>query len=174
MLVHKLRDFDGRLQDEFSIQAGFNQQELSYRLEFRLSGQLDKLVIPPKAQASRFRDELWKHTCFEAFLQDANSSAYWEFNFSPSRDWAIYRFKNYREKVAVEELDAIELVIQQERYPRDLIMKIDLKPKELFQVGRVGLTTVLEHKDARMSYWALAHVREKPDFHASESFIIGS
>lgn len=172
MLVHKLREFEGIHENDFQIQAGVSQQEVSYRLEFRLTGALDKLLIPAKAQASRFRDELWKHTCFEAFFQDAASGAYWEFNFSPSRDWAIYRFSSYRERLEVQELDVIELVIQQERYPGDLIMKIDIKPKDLFQIGKVGLTAVLEHKNGAKSYWALNHAGSKPDFHLSESFLI--
>lgn len=172
MLVHKLREFEGIHDNDFIIEAGFSKQEVSYRLEFRLKGPLDQLIIPAKAQASRFRDELWKHTCFEAFFQDEGSGKYWEFNFSPSRDWAIYRFQDYRQRIGNPDLEKIELIIQQERYPNDLVMKIDIKPMELFSIGGVGLTTVLEHKDKKISYWALTHPRPKPDFHASESFIV--
>lgn len=172
MLVHKLREFEGIYENDFEIEAGFSQQEVSYRLEFRLKGPLNQLLIPPKAQASRFRDELWKHTCFEAFFQDADSERYWEFNFSPSRDWAIYRFESYRQRIELPHLDKIDLVIQQERYPNDLVMKIDIKPMDLFSIGQVGLTAVLEHQSKKNSYWALTHAGTKPDFHARESFIV--
>ncbi len=172
VLVHKLREFEGLYNEEFQIQAGFSQQDVSYRLEFRLSGPLEKLLIPTKAQAPRFRDELWKRTCFEAFLGNKDSEAYWE--FSPSRDWAIYRFKSYRERIEIDQLELIDLVIQQERYPGDLILKIDIKPKDLFKVDRVGLTAVLEHDSQKTSYWALTHAREKPDFHAPESLIVST
>jgi hypothetical protein len=169
--VNKLKDFEGYHQQTFNLEASFLIQDSVFRLEYRLQGPLDQLVIPAKGSASSFRDELWKHTCFEAFLQDKNSSAYWEFNFSPSRDWAIYRFESERNRVEVD-IKGIELVIQQERYPGELIMKVDIRPAESFNVGRVGLTTVLEHSDESRSYWALTHSRNKADFHAPESFII--
>ncbi|RYZ55941.1 MAG: DOMON-like domain-containing protein [Proteobacteria bacterium] len=169
--MNKLKDFEGFYLKTFSLEASFEIQDSVFRLEYRLKGPLDQLVIPAKGTACSMRDELWKHTCFEAFLQDKKSPAYWEFNFSPSRDWAIYRFERERQRVEVD-ITGIELVIQQERYPGELIMKIDIRPAEAFNVGRVGLTTVLEHQDESRSYWALTHTENKPDFHASESFII--
>lgn len=169
--MQKLLEFEGYHQKAFTIEAGFTHQESAYRLEYRLSGPLDQLLIPSKASASSFRDELWKHTCFEAFFQDVKSQAYWEFNFSPSREWAIYRFDAYRERSKADTMP-IELVVQQERYPGEIIMKVDIRPKDFFNIGRVGLTTVLEHRDESRSYWALTHTGEKPDFHAPESFII--
>lgn len=174
MLVHKLREFEGIHQEGYQILAGFSQQDVSFRLEFRLSGALNDLMIPTKAQAPRFRDELWKHTCFEAFFQDQDSKAYWEFNFSPNRDWAIYRFSSYRERVEIPNLELVELIIQQERYPGSLVMKIDIKPMNLFRIGKVGLTSVLEHKAGDKSYWALTHAGSKPDFHLSDSFLISA
>jgi hypothetical protein len=169
--VNNLKDFEGYHQKTFSVEASFKIQDSAFRLEYRLRGPLDQLLIPAKSTVSAFKDELWKHTCFEAFLQDKKSPAYWEFNFSPSRDWAIYRFASERQRIEADIKD-IELVIQQERYPGELIMKIDIRPKEAFNVGRVGLTTVLEHEDESRSYWALTHTQAKADFHAPESFII--
>ncbi len=170
--MHKLREFEGIYEANYKISAGFSLHESSCRLEFRLSGPLDELIIPPKAQAARFRDELWKHTCFEAFFLDANETSYWEFNFSPSRDWAIYRFSDYRQRIEVERLEEIDLVIQQERYPGELLLKVDLKPKERFQPRKIGLTSVLEHSSGQISYWSLLHARAKPDFHAKEGFTL--
>ena len=34
----------------------------------------------------------------------------------------------------------------------------------------LGLSAVLEEKDGTKSYWALAHMGEKPDFHAPGCF----
>ena len=51
--------------------------------------------------ANRARaDELWQTTCFEAFLEPRAATAYREFNFSPSGDWAAYDFDGYREGMA--------------------------------------------------------------------------
>ena len=35
-----------------------------------------------------------------------------------------------------------------------------------------GLTAVIETLDGAISYWALAHPAEKPDFHHPDSFIL--
>ena len=37
---------------------------------------------------------------------------------------------------------------------------------------RVGLTAVVEDVEGRISYWALAHPGEKPDFHHPDSFVL--
>ena len=34
----------------------------------------------------------------------------------------------------------------------------------------MGLSAILEEKDGTKSYWALAHGREKPDFHSPDCF----
>jgi hypothetical protein len=41
-------------------------------------------------------DELWKQTCFEAFVGSPAEESYFEFNFSPSTQWAAYGFDSYR------------------------------------------------------------------------------
>ncbi len=56
------------------------------------------LLLPQENKGSRneFRDELWKKTCFEAFLTLPDSEDYLEFNGSPSGDYALYKFLTYR------------------------------------------------------------------------------
>jgi hypothetical protein len=53
------------------------------------------LRLPAAAEPGR-ADGLWRRTCFELFLLDPASEAYLEFNFSPSGQWAAYRFDGYR------------------------------------------------------------------------------
>ena len=53
------------------------------------------LRIPPPRAAAR-RDELWKHTCFEAFVAENAGDGYRELNFAPSGEWAMYSFTGYR------------------------------------------------------------------------------
>jgi len=36
----------------------------------------------------RVPDELWQHTCFEAFIGTSSGAGYYEFNFAPSTQWA--------------------------------------------------------------------------------------
>jgi hypothetical protein len=54
------------------------------------------LLYLPEARPPARADGLWKTTCFEAFIQDAAGDQYSEFNFSPSGEWAAYRFDHYR------------------------------------------------------------------------------
>ncbi|QLQ12045.1 MAG: hypothetical protein HZY74_00360 [Brevundimonas sp.] len=37
---------------------------------------------------------------------------------------------------------------------------------------RIGLTAVIEDTDGTISYWALAHPSDKPDFHHPDSFVL--
>ncbi len=64
-------------------------------LSYAVTGRIDDLLLPQIAAPAR-ADELWRHTCFEAFLKDAAGEAYYEFNFAPSTQWAVYRFDRYR------------------------------------------------------------------------------
>src|SRR5206468_2777303 len=64
-------------------------------LSYVLHGNLSELRLPPIAAPAR-GDELWQHTCFEAFLGTAAGAAYCELNFAPSTQWAAYRFDSYR------------------------------------------------------------------------------
>jgi hypothetical protein len=37
---------------------------------------------------------------------------------------------------------------------------------------RLGLAAVIEDETSRLSYWALSHPAEKPDFHHADSFTV--
>src|ERR1700733_5142479 len=63
---------------------------------YSLDADMSRVSDPPIGAGHR-SDLLWKHTCFEAFIASADGPGYHEFNFSPSHDWAIYRFSAYRE-----------------------------------------------------------------------------
>src|SRR5437660_35270 len=64
-------------------------------LHYRVTGKIDDLRLPPVMAAAR-ADELWRHSCFEAFVGTSSGAAYYEFNFAPSTQWAAYRFDGYR------------------------------------------------------------------------------
>ena len=65
-------------------------------LAFTLRADMDRIRVGSEVTPGP-ADELWKHTCFEAFIQPVGSRGYYEFNFSPTRQWAVYRFASYRE-----------------------------------------------------------------------------
>src|SRR4051794_37365458 len=64
-------------------------------LWYVVQGDPERLVIPPSREAKR-TDNLWQTTCFELFLKPTDGTAYFEFNFSPSGEWAAYAFASPR------------------------------------------------------------------------------
>ena len=137
-------------------------------ISYFITGSED-LVIPEWKAAAR-RDGLWETTCFEAFLKAEGAEAYFEFNFSPSTEWAAYRFERYREGMS-ELLQPLDPLVNRAAEPSDPVVEVDLGRAGLPDVPmRLGLSAVIEERDGRKSYWALAHPPGKPDFHHPDCF----
>ena len=121
-------------------------------------------------------DALWKHTCFEAFVARADVPGYHEFNFSPSGDWAIYRFSAYREGVSPAPFgEAPQISLHRGDAGFDLKATVRLESlADLRDAPRlkVALAAVIEDQDGRLSYWALRHAPGKPDFHHPSAFAL--
>ena len=84
----------------------------SLLLSYSVTGKIGDLRIPPVVTAAR-ADELWRHTCFEAFVGNSADAAYYEFNFAPSTQWAAYRFDSYRSGMRVAtEMSAPRIDVQ--------------------------------------------------------------
>ncbi|MDZ4110006.1 MAG: DOMON-like domain-containing protein [Brevundimonas sp.] len=135
-------------------------------LRFIVEGDTDAIEWPRKAPAIR-TDGLWQHTCFEVFVR--TTGGYVEYNLSPSDAWATYRFSGYREGMSpanqaidVHGLDGGEQYVALEGV-------IDLPPGA---TGPIALSVVIEAIDGSLSYWALAHPSDKPDFHHPDSFVL--
>ena len=69
-------------------------------LRYVVAGRAKDLRLPPVSAPVR-ADELWRHTCFEAFVQASPGASYYEFNFAPSTQWAAYEFDAYRSGMRV-------------------------------------------------------------------------
>lgn len=136
-------------------------------LRYVLRADMDRMRLAPPAPAAR-RDELWKRTCFEAFIAEGTNGAYRELNFSPSSEWAMYSFAAYRKGMAPLETAPPE--IRSERGAQQLTLDVRVQTG-LFAAHRLALAAVIEDENGRLSYWALRHPPGKPDFHHSESFV---
>ena len=128
---------------------------------FGVSAPADRFVIPDAAEGRA--DELWRTTCFEAFLRREGEDAYREWNFAPSGQWAAYDFTGNRQGMA-------KAHVPQPPYIRmeDNLTWWTLGATIAVEAGgewQLGLSAVLEEKAGTKSYWALAHGGEKPDFH---------
>jgi len=124
----------------------------------------------------------------------APATGYLEFNFAPSGAWAAYRFDGYRAGMRAEALSVeprialrhgahavdVEVAIAWPALPAVLAASGGPSPMAVSTGGatplaaarrlRLGLTAVLEAADGSLSYWALRHPAERPDFHNDGGF----
>jgi hypothetical protein len=142
---------------------------------YAVRGDLSRMEIPPP-RATRRADRLWEHTCFEAFVAGVNDPAYYEFNFAPSTEWAVYFFERYRERCESHESDAPpRLTVRTGENRLEIEATIDLHSlAEIWPAPplRVALAAVVEEKGGALSYWALKHPVGKPDFHHPDGFAL--
>jgi hypothetical protein len=142
-------------------------------VSYIVTGKLSDVCIPPIIAATR-SDGLWRHTCFEAFVRASSGTAYYEFNFAPSRQWAAYWFSSYRSGMCVAaEISAppIEVLSCTDCYTLRASLQLDrLSGLPRTVSWRLGLSALIEDTSGRKSYWALAHPPGKPDFHHADCF----
>lgn len=157
---------DIQIEVEFALSGGYG-----LTLSFIVTGNISELRIPPVAAPAR-SDELWRHTCFEAFVR-ASGVDYYEFNFAPTRQWAAYQFSGYRSGKCLAEVraPAIEVQLGANRYTLDASLQLDSLPRLSGEASwYLGLSAVIVERSGRVSYWALVHPSVKPDFHHASSF----
>jgi hypothetical protein len=163
--------------------------ELRY---FALGGAGHIKASRPRGAAAR-TDDLWKTTCFEAFVQAEGDTAYYEFNFATSGNWAAYRFDGRREgrtdarvgEPQVEWSCDLPFVPGAQPGPQEraafraengwLGGRLVLDAASDLPLDRpwhLGLTAVIEEKSGRKSWWALAHPPGEPDFHDPACFTL--
>jgi hypothetical protein len=138
-------------------------------LTYRLAGEIGRLRLPPPAPSVR-TDGLWRRTCFEAFVGETENAGYIEFNFSPSSEWAAYRFGGYRDGMAPA-LDITAPRIETRADERSFELRAWLEGLG-DAAWRLGLSGVIEPASGEVAYWALAHPAGKPDFHHSKAFAL--
>jgi hypothetical protein len=126
------------------------------------------VIAPPSAEPER-TDDLWKTTCFEAFVRPLGGQAYTEWNFAPSGDWAAYDFTGYREGMTAAEVGAPPYIRVEDNFTWWALSATIAIPADTN--WELGLSAVLEEQDGTKSYWALAHGSDKPDFHSPDCFV---
>lgn len=142
------------------------------KIEYVAIGEIGALRIPRPAVPER-ADALWRHTCFEAFVGLGAGKGYVEFNFAPSRQWAIYRFEDYRAGMCEPvELCPPDLSIEAQGPRLALTAWLDLSPLSGARPVSLGLAAVIETQAGELSYWALAHPPGAPDFHHPDCFVL--
>jgi hypothetical protein len=168
---HPATQFDGLQRIDARVHLA-HDGALSFT--YAVSGDVARVRLPP-AREPRRAERLWEHTCFEAFVR-VRGAAYYELNWSPSGEWAVYRFDDYRAGMTEAEIQrppGIEL------RPRafGFELNVTLSLSEMSEaIGcsklQIALAAVIEDADGRRSYWALAHPSERPDFHHPGGFVL--
>lgn len=144
-----------------------NGLDLSYRILCPTS--LIRLPAPCQPGPA---DNLWQHTCCEMFIAADKAEAYQEFNFSPSGQWAAYRFSRYRQREADFNNVAPHIALRPQADGIYLDVSLPTAALPCGETFDIALTAVLEAMDGSKSYWALTHCAPQPDFHLRQSFML--
>jgi hypothetical protein len=157
----------------FSVDCDLNVLDSLIEVCFYVRGDLDKLYIPAPNTSDKRLDNLWKRTCFETFVKSNDQLNYFEINASPTGDWALYKFSDYHADMA-DASEVREFRVQSSADQKELkcwytidLKKLGLPNKNL----DIGLSCILENNEKKLSFWAVNHKKEKPDFHLASNFI---
>jgi hypothetical protein len=143
-------------------------------LAYVIEGELARLRIPA-ARKPGIGERLWQHTCCEIFIAREGRAGYHEFNFAPSREWAAYAFRRYREGTPLID-EALDPQISTRNTGDRFELNALISLQHLFPHGQakllLALSVVVEDDRGALSYWALRHPPGKPDFHHPEAFAL--
>ena len=135
---------------------------------FGVGAPAERFAIAPLTEPWR-ADELWRTTCFEAFLRPTGAQSYREWNFAPSGNWAAYDFTAPREGMVRAEVGAPPYIRMEDNFTWWTLGATIAA--DAAQTWQLGLSAVLEEHDGTKSYWALAHPPgDTPDFHHPDCF----
>jgi hypothetical protein len=146
-------------------------------LRYTLQADMSRIRVALDAPASLGpTDDLWKHTCFEAFIRPDLSRGYYELNFSAAKQWAAYRFDEYRSgRVPVGMEDAPEFSVRHgpNNLELDVVVALPFRyTADSIPRPRLALTAVVEEDSGRLCYWSARHPQGKPDFHHPDGYVL--
>lgn len=156
-----------------SIEVKTQVDEKIWAWEFKLNGDLSKIILPTFTHQSKRQDELWKSTCFEAFVAISQNN-YIEFNFSPTGNWNCYRFSGYRENMRqFSEIELLDFTILSNNSENqgNYHCRMSVKLANPLPISKMGMTAVIQTTNGNINYWALKHGGEKADFHREQDWL---
>jgi hypothetical protein len=145
------------------------------RLRWVLQGALGGVRLPEPG-ALRRGEELWRHTCFEAFVGVAGDAGYHELNLVPSGEWTIYAFDRYRDGGPLADVarpPRVVVGVSRGELELDALIDLDALSRAYATAPlRLALAAVVEETNGALSYWALHHPPGAPDFHHGDGFVL--
>ena len=179
MAYSHLNPFDAMNSHPFDLRArAIWLAPFVLHLDFMLKSDLREIILPEPVEHPGRADNLWEHTCFEAFIALENSPEYLEVNLASSGQWNIYEFKNYRSSRIEADQVTCKTTILKAKTNFNIQAEIGLGGVQWIKNSKkdvdlqIGLSGVIELKNKIKSYCALTHKSEKPDFHKKQSFIL--
>lgn len=168
MTTYSLIPFDKSSAPDISVEVDAHVKKNKLYLQYVLTGNITEIDWP-SFDKIKLAENLWQTTCLECFLLLEGGQSYIELNFSPKGYWHIYYFDAYRKaSESLSDLVEIENIkTSQGSHAYQLRAIVDL---DSVSIRSVGLTAVIETKQQQLSYWALQHDAQQPDFHLSSSF----
>ncbi len=153
---------------DFTVVCDLKIVHKTIDVQYRVSGDLENLFIPDtKAQPQRM-NRLWETTCFELFVAEVGKKEYSEVNVSPSGDWNVYTFSDYRAgMVPNNDFSGIKFSTTQNLTELNVGFSVDSKISK----PSLGISAVLKLNSGEITYWANRHIRDRPDFHLRENFL---
>ena len=157
-----------------SVTGRIRRQANRIGIEYILFDPQALVSLPSQVKVPKRQDGLWQETCFELFLAHKNSPAYREFNLSPAGLWNVYRFDSYRQGMREEPgFTSLPFSIQKNSESFSVTLEFDIGKMEIADRDlAVAISVVLKTGKESITYWALSHQGEKPDFHRRDCFVI--
>lgn len=157
-----------------AIKVLVRRSETELQVTFLLEGDISQIRVR-SSDMSRIATQLWRSTCFEAFIAVDGQPAYHEFNFAPSGEWAVYAFRGYRSGGLLDDETLrphIAVSSADSWLKLEALVRLDsLSAIHPHAPLRMGLSAIIEAPDG-FSYWALRHPDGKPDFHDAGGFAL--
>ena len=135
------------------------------RLTVQLKGSI-ALEFEVVDQVGQREFGLWQHHCFELFLGEAGSTAYWELNLAPNGNWNCFGFSDYRQdqkesdRCALTEFSAVR---RGRTYQLEARILINPALQSSGCVLSLGAAAIIETA-SDLNYFSIRH-GTTPDFH---------
>ncbi len=176
--VFTLKPFNRNSNTNFKASASYSwhrsrKLEVSYSFISTVPSSQSLVRFPHFKSIRKRGDNLHHNTCFEAFISIPGEKRYWELNASPSGEWNLYSFLDYRNGFKeVQTINPPEFSLQVNDSFFLFYLFIDLYPWfEFSGEPELSLNVVLRHIDSSLSYWSFSHNSTHPDFHDRTCFI---
>jgi hypothetical protein len=161
----------GAAVDEVTVEIDLQNRD-TIALRYRIVGDVSRLRIPARGETLD-PDRLWAHTCCELFVAPTVGEAYVEWNFSPTGQIARFQFSAYRERRDAPSPPIVGARSTVTVGSGELCLDARAPlPPDVGDAARISLTTVIEDTAGALSYWALHHPRDRPDFHHPDGFAL--